>query len=231
MHELISLWMSWVQDWGYAGVIVLMAMESSIFPVPSEVVIPPAAILSTQDGASMSFWGVVVAGTFGSWLGSAITYAVARIVGRPVIMRWGKFFFMPPNKVEKAEVFLQRYEVSGVFFARLLPVIRHLISIPAGIVRMGFGVFSLVTVLGAFVWCTVLAWYGHRIGERHPELLKSPEELMGGGGCRNVRLLAGIRHYLRRSPYRGAPGHHALGQILFHAAQQGGKGGSLPPAV
>lgn len=85
---------------------------------------------------------------------------------------------MPPNKVEKAEVFLQRYEVSGVFFARLLPVIRHLISIPAGIVRMGFGVFSLVTVLGAFVWCTVLAWYGHRIGERHPELLKSPEELI-----------------------------------------------------
>ena len=59
MHELISLWMSWVQDWGYAGVIVLMAMESSIFPVPSEVVIPPAAILSAQEGASMSFWGVV----------------------------------------------------------------------------------------------------------------------------------------------------------------------------
>ncbi|WP_300777938.1 DedA family protein, partial [uncultured Akkermansia sp.] len=125
MHELISLWMSWVQDWGYAGVIVLMAMESSIFPVPSEVVIPPAAILSAQAGASMSFWGVVAAGTFGSWLGSAITYAVARTVGRPVVMRWGKFFFMPPHKVEKAEIFLQRYEVSGVFFARLLPVIRH----------------------------------------------------------------------------------------------------------
>ncbi|WP_423231982.1 hypothetical protein PVA48_15270 [Akkermansia sp. JRP_AM1] len=98
MHELISLWMSWVQDWGYAGVIVLMAMESSIFPVPSEVVIPPAAILSAQDGASMSFWGVVVAGTFGSWLGSAITYAVARIVGRPVIMRWGKFFSCRPTR-------------------------------------------------------------------------------------------------------------------------------------
>lgn len=192
MHELISLWMSWVQDWGYAGVIVLMAMESSIFPVPSEVVIPPAAILSAQDGASMSFWGVVVAGTFGSWLGSAITYAVARIVGRPVIMRWGKFFFMPPNKVEKAEVFLQRYEVSGVFFARLLPVIRHLISIPAGIVRMGFGVFSLVTVLGAFVWCTVLAWYGHRIGERHPELLKSPEELISTVKSESLPLILAV---------------------------------------
>lgn len=165
MHELITLWMSWVQDWGYAGVIILMAMESSIFPVPSEVVIPPAAILSAQPDAPMSFWGVVLAGTFGSWLGSAITYVVARVVGRPVIMRWGKFFFMPPHKVEKAELFLQRYEVSGVFFARLLPVIRHLISIPAGIVRMGFGVFSLVTTLGAFAWCAVLAWYGHRIGE------------------------------------------------------------------
>ena len=178
MHELISLWMSWVQDWGYAGVIVLMAMESSIFPVPSEVVIPPAAILSAQEGASMSFWGVVAAGTFGSWLGSAITYAVARIVGRPVIMRWGKFFFMPPHKVEKAEIFLQRYEVSGVFFARLSarhppPHFHSRRHCP-----MGFGIFSLVTVLGSFAWCTVLAWYGHRIGERHPELLKSPEELI-----------------------------------------------------
>lgn len=93
MHELITLWMSWVQDWGYAGVIILMAMESSIFPVPSEVVIPPAAILSAQPDAPMSFWGVVLAGTFGSWLGSAITYVVARVVGRPVIMRWGKFLF------------------------------------------------------------------------------------------------------------------------------------------
>ena len=178
MHELITLWMSWVQDWGYAGVIILKAMESSIFTVTSEVVIPPAGILSAQPNAPMSFWGVVLAGTFGSWVGSAITYVVARVVGRPVIMRWGKFFFMPPHKVEKAELFLQRYEVSGVFIARHLPVIRHLISIPAGIVRMGFGVFSLVTTLGAFAWCAVLAWYGHRIGERHPELLKSPEELI-----------------------------------------------------
>ncbi len=176
MHELISLWMSWVQDWGYAGVIVLMAMESSIFPVPSEVVIPPAAILSAQEGASMSFWGVVAPER------SAPGWVL------PLPTPWPESWaarsscagaiFMPPHKVEKAEIFLQRYEVSGVFFARLLPVIRHLISIPAGIVRMGFGIFSLVTVLGSFAWCTVLAWYGHRIGERHPELLKSPEELI-----------------------------------------------------
>ncbi len=178
MHELINIWMTWVQDWGYWGVMALMAMESSIFPVPSEVVIPPAAILSASPDASMSFWGVVLAGTFGSWLGSAITYYVARVVGRPMVIRWGKYFFMPPQKVEKAERFLARYQVSGVFFARLLPVIRHLISIPAGIVRMGFGVFSLVTTVGAFVWCWVLAWYGHRIGKENPNLLDSPEQLI-----------------------------------------------------
>ncbi len=160
--------MSWVQDWGYAGVIVLMAMESSIFPVPSEVVIPPAAILSAQEGASMNFWGS--GGCRNVRLLAGFCHYLRRGPNRgpPGHHALGQIFFMPPHKVEKAEIFLQRYEVSGVFFARLLPVIRHLISIPAGIVRMGFGIFSLVTVLGSFAWCTVLAWYGHRIGERHP---------------------------------------------------------------
>ncbi len=192
MLELINTWLGWVQDWGYWGVIVLMAMESSIFPVPSEVVVPPAAMMAAAPGSGMSFWGVVLAGTFGSWLGSAITYVVARVLGRPVVMRWGKFFFMPPKKVEKAERFLERYEVSGVFFARLLPVIRHLISIPAGIVRMGFGVFSLVTTLGAFAWCLVLAWYGHRIGENHPELLNSPEELIETVKAESLPLIIAV---------------------------------------
>ncbi len=176
LHDLIVTWMSWVKEWEYLGVIILMAMESSIFPVPSEVVIPPAAILAAQG--QMSFWGVVISGTFGSWLGSAITYLVARAVGRPMVMKWGKYFFMPPKKVEKAEVFLQRYEVSGVFFARLLPVIRHLISIPAGIVKMNFTIFSIITTIGAFIWCWVLAWYGHRVGQQHPDLLDSPEKLI-----------------------------------------------------
>lgn len=176
LHELFVVWMGWVQDWGYWGIILLMAMESSIFPVPSELVIPPAAILVAQG--KLNYWGVVLSGTFGSWAGSAITYAVARWFGRPVIMRWGKYFLMPPEKVEKAEVFLQRYQKGGLFFSRLLPVIRHLISIPAGLVRMNFWVFSAITTLGAFVWCLILTWYGHRVGEKNPHLLNSPEELV-----------------------------------------------------
>jgi membrane protein DedA with SNARE-associated domain len=165
LHGLAPMYLGWVENWGYPGVIVLMAMESSIFPVPSEVVIPPAAILAASTG-KMSLLGVVLAGTFGSWLGSAITYWVALAVGRPVVERWGKYFFIPPDKLERAERFMHRYEAGGIFFARLLPVIRHLISIPAGIIRMNFLKFSALTITGAAIWCSVLAWLGGRVGDK-----------------------------------------------------------------
>ncbi len=163
MQSLIETWFSWVHEWGYGGVVVLMAMESSIFPVPSELVVPPAAILAAQGG-TMTVPGVILAGVLGSWLGSALTYAVALLVGRPVVMRVGKFLMMPPHKVERAEVFMRRYGGGGVFFARLLPVIRHLISIPAGILRMGFIKFSILTVVGSGIWCWVLAELGQTVG-------------------------------------------------------------------
>jgi len=164
MQSLIETWFHWVHQWGYGGVVLLMAMESSIFPVPSELVVPPAAILAAQGGA-MTVPGVILAGTFGSWLGSAITYWVALLVGRPVVMKFGKFFFMPPAKVERAERFMHRYEGGGIFFARLLPVIRHLISIPAGMIRMGFLKFSVLTVVGSALWCWVLAVLGQKVGK------------------------------------------------------------------
>jgi membrane protein DedA with SNARE-associated domain len=166
LHELLHTWLGWVENWGYPGVIVLMAMESSIFPVPSEVVIPPAAILAASEGSQMTLTGVILAGTFGSWLGSAITYWVALAVGRPIVVRFGKYFFVPHDKFERSERFLRRYESGGIFFARLLPVIRHLISIPAGIIRMGFLKFSILTTVGAAIWCAVLAWLGGRVGEK-----------------------------------------------------------------
>ena len=180
-HEFLQTWLGWVKDWGYPGVVILMAMESSIFPVPSEVVIPPAAILAAS-GSGMSLGGVILAGTFGSWLGSAITYWVALWVGRPVVLRFGKYFFIPPEKLERAERFMHRYEGGGIFFARLLPVIRHLISIPAGIIRMGFGKFSVLTTIGAAIWCSVLAWLGGKVGDHLRagglDPLVHPEELV-----------------------------------------------------
>src|SRR5207248_3376877 len=167
MHHLIEVWFHWVLTSGYAAVFWLMALESTIIPIPSEVVSPPAAIVAaTQQGTGMSLLGVVIAGTLGSWFGSAIMYWVARWLGRPAILRWGKYFFVPPDKLARAEVFLRRYEAGGIFFARLLPVIRHLISIPAGIIRMSFLKFSLLTLIGSGVWCSVLAWLGGRVGAK-----------------------------------------------------------------
>jgi membrane protein DedA with SNARE-associated domain len=177
MHQLLEIWFGWVLNWGYLGIVVLMAMESSIFPVPSEVVIPPAAFLAAQG--HLDFTGVVVAGTVGSYLGSAITYWVARVLGRPLILRYGRFFLLGPGKLARAEVWLARYEAGGVFFARLLPVIRHLISIPAGIVRMNFWIFSLVTTVGSAIWCYILAYLGDRAFRINPRLLESPEEMIG----------------------------------------------------
>jgi len=175
MHHLLETWFSWVLTGGYLGIIVLMAMESSIFPVPSEIVIPPAAFLAAQG--KLSFTGVVLAGTLGSYLGSAITYWASRLIGRPLIVRYGRFVFVSPKKLEQAEQWLTRYEAGGVFFARLLPVVRHLISIPAGIVRMNFGLFSLVTIAGSALWCWILAYLGDKAYRLEPQLLTSPEAL------------------------------------------------------
>jgi membrane protein DedA with SNARE-associated domain len=154
----MQIWFGWVQEWGYLGIVLLMAMESSIFPVPSEIVIPPAAFLATQG--KFNVWGVIVAGTFGSWLGATITYWVSLWVGRVVIVKWGRFFMVSEVKLERAERWLHRYEAGGIFFARLLPVIRHLISIPAGIIRMNYRTFSVMTLVGSALWCGVLAWFG-----------------------------------------------------------------------
>ena len=178
MHEWLVIWMQWVADLGYTGVALLMAMESSILPVPSEVVVPPAAILAAHPGGMMGFWGVVAAGTIGSYIGSCVMYAAALWVGRPFILRFGKWFFMPEHKVAKAELFMQRYSAPGIFFSRFLPVVRHLISIPAGLARGNFLTFSLATLAGSAMWCAVLAWFGDKIGREHPDILKSPENLI-----------------------------------------------------
>lgn len=176
MHQLLEIWFHWVLNWGYLGIIVLMAMESSIFPVPSEVVIPPAAFLAAQG--HLDFTGVVLAGTLGSYLGAAITYWVSRALGRPLIARYGRYFLLPPGKLERAEAWLARYEAGGVFFARLLPVIRHLISIPAGIVRMNFAVFSAVTITGSAIWCYILAYLGRKAHQVRPDLISNPEAMV-----------------------------------------------------
>ena len=181
MHALLAAWFSHVRDWSYLGVFVLMAIESTVFPLPSEVIVPPAAYWAARG--ELHFWGVVLAATLGSWAGSALSYAVARSLGRPLILRYGRFVLVPESKWLLAERWIQRYAAAGIFFARLLPVVRHLVSLPAGAARMPFGVFSLMTLAGSAVWSTVLAYFGARVLGDQVDLLGDP---------------LGLEHVLRR---------------------------------
>lgn len=175
LHDLFAFWMQRIHDWGYAGVFWLMALESTVFPIPSEIVVPPAAYWVSEG--RLSFWGVVLASTFGSWLGSAVSYLVARRLGRPLILRYGKYLFLPEKKWALAEEWINRYSVVGIFFARLLPVVRHLVSLPAGAARMRFLPFTVSTLLGSFVWSWVLAEFGRKVLGGRPELLTDPDAL------------------------------------------------------
>ena len=176
LHDLFATWMRLTLEWGYPGVFVMMAIESTVFPLPSEVIVPPAAYWAQQG--HLSFWGVVIAATLGSWAGSALSYAVARAAGRPLILKYGKYVFVPEKKWLLAEEWINRYSVVGIFFARLLPVVRHLVSLPAGAARMSFRAFSISTLLGSFLWSWVLAWFGATVLGDQPDLLKDPDALV-----------------------------------------------------
>jgi membrane protein DedA with SNARE-associated domain len=163
--QLIDWYMNALASGGYPLVGLLMAAESSILPLPSEVVIPPAAHLAHTGQIPLSLTGIVVAGTIGSWLGASVMYWVARLAGRPLVLRYGRFAMITPAKIQGAENWAAHYGSMGIFVSRLLPVVRHLIGIPAGIVRMNYKWFSLFTLLGSAIWCSVLCYVGIKMGQ------------------------------------------------------------------
>lgn len=168
MHDLFKPLIEWythsLESGGYPLIVLLMFIESTFLPLPSELIIPPAAYLAYSKG-NMSITGIVIAGALGSWLGATAMYWATRIAGRPLVLRFGKYFLVSPEKVEKAERWAAAYGNFGIFASRLLPVVRHLIGIPAGIVRMNYFYFSLYTLLGSALWCGVLCWLGIQAGQ------------------------------------------------------------------
>ncbi len=202
LQQFMDWYLKALEDGGYALIVLLMAMESSIIPLPSEVVIPPAAHLA-HTGGTMSVPGVVLAGTVGSWLGATIMYWVARGIGRPLVMRYGHYVMIPAEKVERAEAWADHYGEVGVFISRLLPGIRHLIGIPAGIVRMNFWYYSAATVIGSAAWCSVLAWLGVTAGQDEALLAGDLHRItLWGGG---VLLGLGVIYYFFVHRYMRAP--------------------------
>ena len=165
LKQLIDWYMNAIADGGYPLVILLMAMESSVLPLPSEVIIPPAAHLAHTGQIPLSLPGLVLAGALGSWLGATVMYWAARLAGRPLCVRYGRLILVTPQKLEGAEHWSAHYGAMGIFISRLLPVVRHLIGIPAGIVRMDYRIFSAFTLLGSALWCGVLCYVGIKMGQ------------------------------------------------------------------
>ena len=163
MHAVIQWLLDTIGAMGYPGIFLLMAMESSVIPVPSELVMPPAGYLAFQGNMNLGI--AILCGTLGSLAGAYANYLASHYLGRPLVIRYGKYVLIPPEKFEKVErFFLQHGEIS-TFLGRLLPVVRHLISIPAGLSGMCHLRFSFYTLAGAGIWCCILTGIGYYIGE------------------------------------------------------------------
>jgi len=164
LMELITWYRQTLEGGGYPLIVLLMAIESSFVPLPSELVIPFAAHYAHTKG-HMSVAGVVLAGALGSWIGATFMYWGARWAGRPLVQRYGKFFFVPESKLVLAEKWSAQFGSFGTFASRFIPVVRHLIGIPAGILRVNFLAYSIYTLIGSAMWCAVLAWVGVQAGQ------------------------------------------------------------------
>ena len=183
MGEAIFEWVvRTVHQWGYPGIVVLMAIESTILPIPSEGVLIPAGYLASQS--KMDPLLATLAGGVGSLLGASINYIVSMTLGRAVVERICGYFLIRPERLESTYRFFARHGEISTFIGRFLPGLRHFISIPAGLARMNYARFALYTTLGASMWSAVLVAIGYWIGENQdlwrPMLQKATLWLFGG---------------------------------------------------
>ncbi len=169
LHHFGAWYLGALSQGGYWLIAGLMALESTVLPLPSEFIVPPAAYLARTEG-EFSLAGIIAAATLGSWVGASFMYWATRLLGRPLVVRFGPYVGLATAKILLAERWAAHYGWAGVIFSRMLPVIRHLIGIPAGIVRLDFRWYSLATLVGSLIWCSVLAFLGASVGD-HPELL------------------------------------------------------------
>jgi len=155
---------------GYAGVFVLMVLESMVFPVPSEAVMPFAGFLIV-DG-QFTFTGVIIASTLGSIVGSLLSYAIGFYGGKPFIKRFGKYMLLDTHHLEISERFFAKRGDITILISRFIPVVRHLISIPAGFGKMNLWKFSIYTIIGAGCWNAFLTWVGYELKNNWSDVMK-----------------------------------------------------------
>jgi membrane protein DedA with SNARE-associated domain len=162
---------------GYVGVLLAMAIESAMIPLPSELILPYAGFLVSDPSqiepltrGTWNYWIVVVVATIGNTLGSLVAYAIGAWGGRPFLERYGRYLLIRPHEIELAERFFDRYGAATAFFSRLLPIVRTFISFPAGVARMPLGTFIVYSTAGAFLWSMLLVFAGVQLGARWTDI-------------------------------------------------------------
>jgi membrane protein DedA with SNARE-associated domain len=170
MHAFLDWLVNAVGSMGYPGIMVLMFIESSFIPLPSELVIPPAGYLISQS--QMSWTGVIASGTIGSVLGALFNYAIAVVFGRPFILKYGKYFGVSQKHFEKGEDFFIKHGKISTFIGRLILGIRHYISFPAGLCKMNLLQFCFYTAFGAGIWVWILTYIGYFVGNNKEKIME-----------------------------------------------------------
>lgn len=214
LQQVIDWIVNVVGEWGYAGIVVMMFLESSCFPFPSEVVMIPAGYLASPGyrtaasfvpGHEMNFWVAILMGIMGSWLGALFNYYLALFLGRPLLLKWGKYLFISEKNFEKAERFFQKHGEIATFTGRLITVVRQYISLPAGLARMNMPRFLFFTGLGAGLWVTVLTIIGYEAGQNRELIERYSQEATIAlvVGCSLLIAIYAWFHHRRR---RADPG-------------------------
>jgi membrane protein DedA with SNARE-associated domain len=178
MESVINWLVESIGAMGYPGIFILMAMESSVIPIPSELIMPPAGYLA--QAGKMNMLIAILCGTFGSLFGAYANYFAARYLGRPLILKYGRYVWITEEKFMKVETFFLKHGEISTFIGRLLPVVRHLISLPAGLAGMNHLKFSLYTLLGAGIWVTILTWIGYFIGRNQALIMRYSHQALYG---------------------------------------------------
>jgi len=177
---------NYIGELGYWGIFFLMFLESTFFPFPSEIIMIPAGYLAFKG--EMSFILVIVIGIVGSLLGALFNYYLARVFGRNFLLKYGKYFFISPQTLDKLQLFFTKHGELSTFNGRLIPGIRQLISLPAGLAKMDIVKFSLYSALGAGIWVTILVTLGYLVGSNEA-LISEYLKLLTFGALGFVTLL------------------------------------------
>jgi membrane protein DedA with SNARE-associated domain len=221
-HQIVLFLENLFQTIGWAGVVVIMALESANIPIPSEVTMPLSGWLLVEARGGTRLASILLGGWWGGLgctIGSLISYALGLYGGRPLLEKYGKYILVGQRDLERADKWFARWGDWATFISRMLPIVRTFISFPSGVVRINIWRFTLFTFVGSFIWCAALAWGGYEFGARWEELraIMRPFDIPIA-----IIILAGMIYYVYRHVRHARGNQHAPAEpALAQAAQEG----------